>query len=342
MLWLVEETKCICVTGVSRNLASHNYVLFKRLLAAFPISVKGIYSLHKLSKCCWCRCGCIIFRVWLNDCWNHHFGCLVILSTLTEVGSCVPPAWLRQFVRLHLLLLATLHAILYRFADCTHHPARFIMFAQLAQLCILLIIILIVTILCRIRNCKIAYTTYNRIRHLLKCCFGLSGSHSLLFSNSHIFLLLHNHCLHAINWPSRHSSLRIYRILNALLFLFVAQTIGFLTVSCLQRFVRLEAVQNSSCSDPVWFEAPRASICMMLSSCGVLCKSAEFAASSGELFFFRALITLLSVDFVDWRDVGCCKMRTTWRQAVPFMSRLVWLRNLNKAKSVVSPSLHWE
>ena len=39
------------------------------------------------------------------------------------------------------------------------------------------------------------------------------------------------------------------------------------------------------------------------------------------------------VDFVVGRDVECCKIWTTWRQAGSFMSRFVGLINLNKAKS---------
>ena len=55
-------------------------------------------------------------------------------------------------------------------------------------------------------------------------------------------------------------------------------------------------------------------------------------AGSGEKFFLGALTIVSCVDLVG-RDVGCCKIWTTWRQAASFMSRLVGLVNSNKAKS---------
>ena len=45
-------------------------------------------------------------------------------------------------------------------------------------------------------------------------------------------------------------------------------------------------------------------------------------------------LTIVScVDLVVGRGIGCCNIWTTWRQAASFMSRLVGLINLNKAKS---------
>jgi len=67
-----------------------------------------------------------------------------------------------------------------------------------------------------------------------------------------------------------------------------------------------------------------------------------FCWCSGEKFFFGALTIVFCVDFVDGQDVGCCKIWTTWRQAVSFMARLVCLINLNKVKSAFWPSLNWE
>jgi len=48
---------------------------------------------------------------------------------------------------------------------------------------------------------------------------------------------------------------------------------------------------------------------------------------SRETFFFGALIIESSVDHFGGREVGCCKIWTTWRQAASFMSRLVGLIN---------------
>jgi hypothetical protein len=54
---------------------------------------------------------------------------------------------------------------------------------------------------------------------------------------------------------------------------------------------------------------------------------------SGEKFFLGALTIVSGVDLVVGRDVGCCKIWTTWRKAESFMSRFIHLINLNKAKS---------
>jgi len=56
-------------------------------------------------------------------------------------------------------------------------------------------------------------------------------------------------------------------------------------------------------------------------------------AGSAKKIFFEALLIVVSVDFVVGRDVGCCKIWTIWRQAASFMTRLVHLIILNKAKS---------
>jgi len=65
-------------------------------------------------------------------------------------------------------------------------------------------------------------------------------------------------------------------------------------------------------------------------------------AGSGEMFHLGALTLASCIDLVVGRDVGCCKMWTTQRQAASFVSRLVGSINLNKAKSAFWPSLHWE
>jgi len=45
-------------------------------------------------------------------------------------------------------------------------------------------------------------------------------------------------------------------------------------------------------------------------------------AGSGERFFFRELTIVSCVDLVVGRDVGCCKIWTTWTQAASFMSKV--------------------
>jgi len=56
-------------------------------------------------------------------------------------------------------------------------------------------------------------------------------------------------------------------------------------------------------------------------------------ASSGEKFFLGAFTIVVWVDSVVGQDIGCCNTWTIWRQAVSFMSRLVCLTNLTKARS---------
>jgi len=65
-------------------------------------------------------------------------------------------------------------------------------------------------------------------------------------------------------------------------------------------------------------------------------------AMCGKRILFGASTMLFCFDYVDGWDVGCCNIWTPGRKAVSFMSRLIHLFNLNKAKSVFWMSLHWE
>ena len=40
----------------------------------------------------------------------------------------------------------------------------------------------------------------------------------------------------------------------------------------------------------------------------------DLPARRGGMFYFRALTIGFGIDFVDGRDVGCCKIWTPWRQ----------------------------
>jgi len=66
-------------------------------------------------------------------CWNPQFCFAVLLISITGVVGCFPPSWSCQFVKLHMLLAKSLHALPDCFGDCDHHPAGFVIFAQLAQ-----------------------------------------------------------------------------------------------------------------------------------------------------------------------------------------------------------------
>jgi len=113
-------------------------------------------TLDKLSKGCWCTCGCIIILSRLNHCQNTQTGCAELRISFMDVVSFVPPSRLCQLFKLHVHLPIPLHALWYRFRDCAHHPAGFFIIAQLALL--YLFIILIFPILPIFGTCKIAQT----------------------------------------------------------------------------------------------------------------------------------------------------------------------------------------
>jgi len=78
--------------------------------------------------------------------------------------------------------------------------------------------------------------------------------------------------------------------------------------------------------------------------CGVDCLVglSYLPARSVETVVFGALTIVSCVAPVVGRDVACCNIWTTWRQAAYFMFRLVGLIGLNKPKSALWPSLHSE
>jgi hypothetical protein len=63
------------------------------------------------------------------------------------------------------------------------------------------------------------------------------------------------------------------------------------------------------------------------------CDSPYLAAISGIIFCFRALNDVLCIDFDIGRDVGHCKIWTTWMHAASCISMLERLLNMNEAKS---------
>jgi len=181
----------------------------------------AIKNLYRLTKCRWWWWRCLIYRLRFNDSRNLPFGCLVHPIILMEVVGRGSPAWLRQFVKLHLLLPKTLRAILYRFSDCAHHTARFVIFPKLALCRIFYIIIFVIPILLNVGTCNIAQTISDGVLHLLRCCFRLGGCQSRLFSISHIILHLLNCCLRIFNSLSCQSGLSFHIILDPFLLLFV-------------------------------------------------------------------------------------------------------------------------
>ena len=71
-------------------------------------------------------------------------------------------------------------------------------------------------------TCKIAQTIAKGVQQLLTCCFGLGGCQSHLFGVPHIILLLFLCCLCIFNSLSCHSGLTFHIILDSVLLLFAA------------------------------------------------------------------------------------------------------------------------
>ena len=119
-------------------------------------SENNVKTLHTHSKGGQGRSRWSIIRSQFSDRRNRQFGYARLLISSAELVSSILPSQLRQFVKLHLLLLIPLHVLLYSFGDCAHDPARFVIFAELAILC--LFIILMFHILPIVGTCKITQT----------------------------------------------------------------------------------------------------------------------------------------------------------------------------------------
>jgi len=184
----------------------------------FRLSSDDLRGLHMLSNCYQGWCGSSRVYLGLDNRQNLQFGCPIPHISFTKVVGCIPPSRLGQFVKSHLLLAKALHAVLYRFSDCAHHPARFIMSTEFAALCIFFIIFFVFPILLIIGTCKMAQTVCDSIQHLFKRCFRLPGCRATVFSSPHI---LHNCCLCVLNSLSCHCGLSLHKILDPFLFLFI-------------------------------------------------------------------------------------------------------------------------
>jgi len=225
--------------------------------------------------CCWrCAWKCICFG--RNDCRNLQFCCPVHWISFREVVGRLPPSWLCEFVKPHLLLPKSVQAVLYWFRDFAHHPAGFVIFAQLAQLCIF-IIFLMISVLMLVGSSKIAQTVPDTSQHLFKWFFWLSGCQFWMFRISDILLLLLNRCLCVFSWLCCHSGLSLHIMIDPLLFLFVAQGVCFYTVLSPKLLFGSQAVQCSTSSNAVYFQAVLALICLVTSLCGAVDRFTIFA-----------------------------------------------------------------
>jgi len=261
-------------------------------------------------------------------------------ASLLSPGSGQPhlPIPVSQLFNHQQLSPKTHHTMLCHVGDCAHHPSSFIVFTQLAQVCIFFIIILIFPILAVVRTCKIAGNISDGIQDLLTCCFRVSGCHTHRCSISNIFLLLLNRCLCVFNPLSCHSGLSIHTILDPFLCPFIAHTVHFFSFLHLEDSLyncKLCNTLRARTHSPYKPLVPSFAWWRRRVECFL--DSWYLPTGSGERFCFGALPIVLCVALVAGWDVGCCKIWTTWRQAACFMSRLVCLIDLSKARSAFWP-----
>jgi len=217
-----------------------------------------------------------MIRLGLNDQWNLQFGLPVHLISFAETVGRVPPSGLFQFIKLHPLLSKPLHAALYRFEDCAHHAAGYVIFAQLALHCIIGFIF-IFRILHIVRTGQITHTVSDSIQHLIKCHFRLPGCQFWLFNIAHIFLLLLNRSLCIFNSLSVRRSLSLHLVLYPLLCLFIAEKVRLLFFFRHHLLFGSQAMQCCRASDPFCPQPSLPFSRLMTSSSGLLCRLAIFA-----------------------------------------------------------------
>ena len=159
-----------------------------------------------------------MIRLQLINCGNPLFRWALVRIFVMEVIGGVLHFRLCLYLKLHLFLPKHLHAMLCHLSECAHHPAGFILFAQLALLC--LFIILIFPILPVIETCIMTQTVSDSKHHLQKHLFKHSVSQSGTFSLPCNVLFLLNRGLCVFNLLSCPSSFSLNLIINPFLFLF--------------------------------------------------------------------------------------------------------------------------
>jgi len=175
-----------------------------------------VKTIQKLSNCCRYRCRSIMIHLLLNKCQNRQCRCAVLLIAFREEIGCVFPCWWCHFVEFHLLLTNPLQAVPHRFCDCAHHPAWFVLFAQLALHSLL--IILIFPIFPISGTCEFTQTVFDNNHHLLKSISMVSVRQSHVFTFPRIFQFLLNRFLCIFNLLACASGLSLSIILNRLYF----------------------------------------------------------------------------------------------------------------------------
>jgi len=252
----------------------------------FRYSGDNIKILHTLSTCCGSRCGYTLIGLRFNDCWNPQFGCAGLRISYSEVIGCIPPSWLCQFIKIHLLQPKPLHALGYDVGYYAHNPAGLLILAQLAMLC--LFFILLFPILPINGACNIVQTVSSRNHHLMKDFFVLSGCQSCIFSFLCIFLLLPNRCLCMFNSLHCTSGFSLQHNPRSISLSFHCLRIVFLVISRPQASFWSQGAQCTKGSDSFWLWAALALIRLMTSSCRMLCWFAVFASQKWwEVHFLR-------------------------------------------------------
>lgn len=143
-----------------------------------------------LSKLCRYRCCCMIIRLRPDDCQIPQVRWGVFRISSMEVIGCVLPSRLIHFLKLHLDQFVPQHALPHHLGDNAHHPARFVIIAQLALLCRSIILMRPVRPI--VGTCKITRTVSASSQCLPECLFGLSAHQSGVFSLPDLPLLLLN------------------------------------------------------------------------------------------------------------------------------------------------------
>ena len=162
-LCLAEDPLCLCLTVAYLNLASFDYFLVEKSLAAFAICPGQCQASSWPLQLLWVqmRLHHPLFTVWrlLKPsirlcCTSYPFHGSSQLS---------PPIHIVSIDQASSASAEPFQCAAVPFGDCAHHPAGFIIFARLAQLCIFMILIFHIFLI--IGTYKIAHNVSDSNNH---------------------------------------------------------------------------------------------------------------------------------------------------------------------------------
>lgn len=179
----------------------------------------------ELSKCWQCRLGCNIICLWLNEHWKIQFGQCILLISFRQTFGHAPPS--SSYIN-----SASFICICWNFCMQYCTICEIVHIAQPGSLSSLTLPSSAFSILLILWTCKIAQTVSDSNYNQVQQCFRLSGSQSRIFSNSHILLLLPNHCLGIFNLLSYYPGFSFNIILDPFLFLCIVKKVCFLRFIC--------------------------------------------------------------------------------------------------------------